>query len=97
MFQSSIKRPSQWLTLIFQSVGAINNSSWFQIAGVRFHVMDGAHHPVDSTEIAFINLAKGVMRDCFQRGQWVLTQPIMKVEVITPIEFQVSSKIQANI
>ena len=35
----------------------------YKIAGIKFRLLDGAHHIVDSTEIAFINTAKGAMLD----------------------------------
>ncbi len=34
----------------------------YRVAGIKFRLKDGAHHIVDSTEIAFINTAKGAMK-----------------------------------
>ncbi|CDW54695.1 translation elongation factor g [Trichuris trichiura] len=58
------------------------------VAGIRFCVRDGAHHIVDSTEIAFILAAKYAMEDVFCDGVWQLIEPVMKVECSCPKEFQ---------
>ncbi|XP_012289242.1 elongation factor G, mitochondrial [Orussus abietinus] len=62
--------------------------SGHKIAGIRFRLIDGAHHSVDSSEYAFQFAAQGAMKDVFSDGTWQLLEPIMLVEVTAPIEFQ---------
>lgn len=59
-----------------------------RIVGVRFVLEDGAHHEVDSSDWAFYQAAQFAMSDCFEDGTWLILEPIMKVEVTGPIEFQ---------
>lgn len=41
--------------------------SGHKISGVKFRLQDGAHHIVDSSELAFFLAAKGAVKD----GKWV--------------------------
>ena len=59
-----------------------------KIVGVRMVLEDGAHHEVDSSEWAFYQAAQYAMMDCFDDGVWQILEPIMKVEVNGPEEFQ---------
>lgn len=59
-----------------------------RISGVRFRVLDGDNHCVDSTEIAFQICTEAVMRTLYETATWQLLEPIMNVEVVVPIEFQ---------
>ncbi|GFY52279.1 elongation factor G, mitochondrial [Trichonephila inaurata madagascariensis] len=59
-----------------------------KISGVQFILTDGAHHIVDSNEIAFMSAAWGAVKQVFEYGQWHILEPIMLVEVIVPIENQ---------
>lgn len=68
--------------------------SGHKIAGVKFRILDGMHHCVDSSEFAFFQAAQGAVRDVFETGSWRLLEPIMLVEVVGPQEFQVTLPMQ---
>ncbi|CAK1549653.1 unnamed protein product [Leptosia nina] len=61
--------------------------SGHKISGVKFRLQDGAHHIVDSSELAFFLAAKGAVKEVFEDGAWQILEPIMFVEVTTPDEF----------
>ena len=58
------------------------------VEGVRFVLTDGADHPVDSSEMAFKLATRGAVRQVFEAGGAQLKEPIMKVDVEVPTEFQ---------
>lgn len=60
----------------------------FPIIGVRAVINDGAYHAVDSSDQAFQTAALGAFREAFENAKPVILEPIMKVEVVTPNEFQ---------
>ncbi|CAG4973095.1 unnamed protein product [Colias eurytheme] len=61
--------------------------SGHKVSGVKFRLQDGAHHIVDSSELAFFLAAKGAVKEVFDDGAWQILEPIMFVEVTTPDEF----------
>ncbi|XP_017467503.1 PREDICTED: elongation factor G, mitochondrial [Rhagoletis zephyria] len=62
--------------------------SGHRLSGVRFRLIDGGHHIVDSSELAFMLAAHGAVKEVFQMGSWQILEPIMMVEVTAPEEFQ---------
>jgi elongation factor G len=60
----------------------------FPITGVRVVINDGSSHPVDSSDMAFQAAARGAFREAYLRAKPVVHEPIMKVVVETPPEFQ---------
>lgn len=63
-----------------------------KLAGIKFRLIDGLHHCVDSSEHAFFQAAQGAMKDVFLQGSWQILEPIMTVEISAPIEFQVNQR-----
>ncbi|XP_046401695.1 elongation factor G, mitochondrial [Ischnura elegans] len=59
-----------------------------KLSGVKFRLLDGAHHIVDSSELAFMLAAQGAVKEVFEKGIWQVLEPIMSVEVTAPEEFQ---------
>jgi elongation factor G len=60
----------------------------FPITGVKVVINDGASHAVDSSDMAFQAAARGAFREAYLRAKPVIHEPIMKVVVETPAEFQ---------
>ena len=54
----------------------------------RWSSTDGSYHDVDSSDMAFQICARDCFRETFRKADPVLLEPIMKVEVETPTEFQ---------
>ena len=72
----------------FQSAMKKGTQVGFPILGVRAVVNDGAWHAVDSSDQAFQTAALNAFRDAFEKAHPVILEPIMKVEVVAPTEFQ---------
>ncbi len=68
----------------------------FPVVGVRVVVNDGAFHAVDSSEQAFKTAAIMGFREGYHKAKPVVLEPIMKVEVQAPEEFQGSVMGQIN-
>ena len=59
----------------------------FPVVGVKADVYDGSYHEVDSSEMAFHIAGSMAFKQAMQKGEPVLLEPIMKVEVSTPEEY----------
>jgi elongation factor G len=60
----------------------------FPVTGIQIEINDGASHSVDSSEMAFQAAARGAFLEAYHKAKPVIHEPIMKVVVETPNEFQ---------
>ena len=60
----------------------------FPVTGIKVVINDGAFHAVDSSDMAFQAAARGAFREGYMKAKPVIQEPIMKVVVETPTEFQ---------
>jgi len=60
----------------------------FPVLGMRVTVNDGHHHVVDSSERAFMHAAIGAFKQAYLKAKPVILEPIMKVSIECPSEFQ---------
>ena len=68
----------------------------FPVVGVRACVNDGQWHPVDSSDQAFRTAALMGFREAYAQAKPTILEPIMKVEISAPVEFQGSVVGQVN-
>ena len=60
----------------------------FPIVGIKATLSDGSYHDVDSSELAFKICAMAAFREAYLRAKPTALEPIMKLEVSCPEEFQ---------
>jgi elongation factor G len=60
----------------------------FPVTGFRVVINDGASHAVDSSDNAFQAAARGAFRSVYSSAKPKILEPIMKVSVEGPLEFQ---------
>jgi elongation factor G len=58
------------------------------VVGVQMMINDGAAHAVDSSDMAFQAAAKGAWRATYPKAGPVILEPIMRVDLEGPAEFQ---------
>ncbi|CAM4153224.1 elongation factor G [Corallococcus exiguus] len=68
----------------------------FPVVGLRVVINDGAFHAVDSSEMAFKTAAIMGFREGYAAAKPIILEPIMKVEVTAPEDFQGSVVGQLN-
>ena len=60
----------------------------FPVTGIKITINDGASHAVDSSDMAFQAAARGAFHQAYPKAGPVIHEPIMKVVVESPSEFQ---------
>ncbi|MGL9687302.1 MAG: elongation factor G [Candidatus Phytoplasma sp. TWB_XP] len=59
----------------------------YQIIDVKATLFDGSYHDVDSSEMAFKIAASMALKEAKTKGNPVILEPIMDVEVVTPNDY----------
>ncbi len=59
----------------------------YPLLGLKATLLDGSYHDVDSNEMAFRIAASMATRQLSEKGNAVLLEPVMKVEVVTPEDY----------
>ncbi|HSO28242.1 MAG TPA: elongation factor G [Anaerolineales bacterium] len=59
----------------------------YPVTDIAIRLYDGSFHEVDSSEMAFKAAGSMAFREGVQRGNPVLQEPVMKVEVVVPEEY----------
>jgi elongation factor G len=72
----------------FQSMLAKGALIGAPVTGVSVSINDGASHAVDSSDIAFQEAARGAWRETYPKAGPQILEPLMKVAVEGPSEFQ---------
>jgi elongation factor G len=92
-FESHIKGgniPKEFIPAIedeFKKVAKDGLLADYPIVDVKFVLIDGSYHDVDSSEMAFRSCTKLAMREAFPKADPILLEPIMKIEINTPDEY----------
>jgi len=60
----------------------------YQVIDLTISIVDGSFHEVDSSEIAFKMAGIFALKDAVKTAGPILLEPVMKVEVTTPDEYQ---------
>jgi len=83
--------PKEYVPAVIDGIEeAINGGVYagFQVIDIKVEVVDGSFHEVDSNELAFKMAGIFALKDAFKKANPILLEPIMKVEVTTPDEYQ---------
>ncbi len=59
----------------------------FPVVDLKVTLIDGAYHEVDSSALAFEIASRAALREALRKGNSVLLEPVMKVEVVTPEDY----------
>ncbi len=92
-FETQIKGgavPTEYFAAIRRGIGdALQKGvlAGYPVLGVAATLVDGKHHEVDSSDMAFRTAAAAAMREALRKGQARILEPMMKVEINTPDDY----------
>ena len=82
--------PKEYIPAVGQGIEEASKAGilgGFPVLGVNANVYDGSYHEVDSSEMAFHIAGSMAFKDAMRKGDAVLLEPIMKVEVTMPEDY----------
>jgi elongation factor G len=59
----------------------------YPIIDIKVTILDGQHHPIDSSDLDFKIAAEMALRDGFAKGNPILLEPIMSLEIVVPQDY----------
>jgi elongation factor G len=59
----------------------------YPIVDLCVHLVDGSYHEVDSSDVAFRAAGAMALQEAMEKGEPVILEPVMRVEVVTPEEY----------
>jgi elongation factor G len=83
--------PKQFIPAIekgFRSMLAKGPIAKYPVVGLAVYIEDGSYHEVDSSDLAFQVCAQTAMRENFSKTKPVLLEPVMRIEIECPSQFQ---------
>ena len=83
--------PTEYIPAIdkgFQSCLKKGRLIGFPVVGMKITINDGNFHSVDSSEMAFTQAAIGAFNSAYSHAKPIILEPIMKVSVECPSEYQ---------
>ena len=92
-FESSVVGgaiPKEYIPAVGEGIEEASKSGilgGFPVLGVLANVYDGSYHEVDSSEMAFHIAGSMAFKNAMRKGDAILLEPIMKVEVTMPEEY----------
>ena len=82
--------PREYIPAVRRGVeGALQNGirAGYPVVDVGVALIDGSYHDVDSSEMAFETAGSIGMKEALAKAGSVLLEPIMKLEVVTPVDY----------
>ena len=82
--------PKEFIEPVNQGIqGAMQNGvlAGYNVVDVKVTLYDGSYHEVDSSDMAFKIAGSMAFKEAMRKADPVLTEPIMKVNVITPDQY----------
>jgi len=82
--------PREYIPAVEQGVREALTSgvlAGYPVIDVKVELVDGSHHDVDSSEMAFKIAGSMALKEGIRRAKPVLLEPIMDVEVVTPADY----------
>ncbi|MGD8978807.1 MAG: elongation factor G [candidate division WOR-3 bacterium] len=79
--------PRQFVPAIEQGIkeqAEVGVYSGYPVIDLMVTIVDGQHHPTDSSDLDFKVAAQMALRDAFAKGEPILLEPIMSLEIIIP-------------
>ena len=83
--------PKEYIPAIVNGIEDATKSgvyAGYQVIDITVEIVDGSFHEVDSNELAFKMAGIFALKDAFKKASPILLEPIMKIEVTTPEEYQ---------